>query len=229
VTKKKDGKSTVVTQLTINNASGGSTIFFTKDGTSNPDPTLSDHATSVYSWPFSLSAPMTIKAVAISAGQVSSGVSTTKIVKGSDGQFVAVSTSSAPASQLSYKSYRFVWHPAYGAPVEWDLPMPPATPSAVTASTILNQSDSTEVTFRNVQVLPNSATLPITFTFDGAVLPAPIFKYDPVAMTVTILITSAMTAKPGHKELLLNGYTLAPGTSTANAVQIELPFDVTRR
>jgi len=228
-TRKKDGKSISVTQLTINDASGGSTVFFTKDGKSNPDTTLSDKVTTVYSGPFSLNAAVIIKAVAVSPGQVSSGISTTRIVKGSDGQFVAFSTSPAPASKLSYKSYRFVWHPAYGAPVEWDLPIPSATPSAVTASTILNESDSTEVTFSNVQVLPNSAALPITFAFDGTVLPAPIFKYDSVAMTVKILITSAMTAKPGHKELLMNGYTLAPGTSTASAVQIELPFDVTRR
>jgi len=38
-----------------------------------------------------------------------------------------------------------------------------------------------------------------------------------------------MTAKPGHKELLLNGFTLAPGSVTPKAVQIELPFEVTKR
>src|SRR5580658_2613822 len=93
--------------------------------------------------------------------------------------------------------------------------LPPSRPP------LSNESDSTEVTFSNIQ--PLDTAQPITFTYDGNVVtnPAPVFKYDPAAGTVKILITTAMTAKPGHKELLLNGFTLAPGTATPAAVQIE--------
>jgi hypothetical protein len=120
-----------------------------------------------------------------------------------------------------------VWHPDSGEPVEWDLPVPPQTAAAVTASAILNQSDSTEVTLSNVQISP---ILPITFTYDGVPLTtSPIFKYDAAAMTLKILITSNMTAKPGHKESLMNGFTVDPGSGTPKAVQIELPFEVTKR
>ena len=63
----------------------------------------------------------------------------------------------------------------------------------------------------------------------GCVLNLPICEYDVTAMTNYLLITSTMTAKPGPKELLLTGYTMAPGSKTPTEVQIEFPFNVTRR
>jgi hypothetical protein len=206
------------------------TIFYTTDGTT---PTTDPSVSNFYEGPFSVTAGMAIKAIAVSDKYFPSAVAVAKVTtKPKDKatlNVVQIPASTGTASLLAYKFYRFVWHPTRGEPVEWDLPAPQQTTPTVTASTILNQSDSTEVTFSNVQVLANSTTLPITFTFDGTVLTNPIFKYDPAAMTLKFLITSNMTAKPGHKELLLNGYTMAPGTSTATAVQIELPFDVTKR
>jgi hypothetical protein len=224
------------TIASINDTSAGAVIFYTVDG--NTPSTESSATNHYYTRPFSLAhgPPITtIKAIAISDGHIPSAVAVAQVIPDPTdaSKFITIQlpTSTGTASQPTYKAYRFIWYTAKGEPVEWDLPVPQETPVAVTASAILNQSDSTEITFGNVQVLANSPTLPITFTFDGNVLtsPSPVFKYDPAAQTVKILITSSMTAKPGHKELLLNGYTMAPGTGTPKAVQIELPFDVTKR
>jgi hypothetical protein len=208
----------------------GAKIFYTINGTT-PSTDLSE--SNYYEGAFPVTAKVTVKAIAISDKHFPSAVAIANVTPNPNDRtalhIVQIPTSTGTASQLAYKAYRFVWHPTKGEPIEWDLPVPQQTAPAVTASSILNQSDSTEVTFSNVQVLANSTTLPITFAFDGNLLTNPIFKYDPTAMTVKILITGNMTAKPGHKELLLNGYTMAPGTTTQTAVQIELPFDVTKR
>jgi len=218
-------------QITITDTNSSANIFYSTDGTS-PDKTLALPSTKVYDKPFSLAHGAhaeEINAIAVSPGQVVSALSTALIVPASGGSHRAIATTTATASQLSYKSYRFVWHPVYGEPVEWDLPIPQATAPAVAASAILNESDSTEIIFSNIQIQPNSPSFPISFLFDGQLVVSPVFKYDPVGMTMKVLITSSMTAKPGHKELLLNGYTLASGSVTPTQVQIELPFDVTKR
>jgi hypothetical protein len=208
-------------------------IFYTTDGTT---PTTDPSVSNLYyeRKPFPITAKPTIKAIAVSEKHFPSTVATATVIAKANEKnafdVVQIPASTGTASQLAYKSFRFVWHNAsHGELIEWDLPVPQTTPAAVTASTILNESDSTEVTFSNIQ--PLDTAQPITFTYDGNVVtnPAPVFKYDPAAGTVKILITTAMTAKPGHKELLLNGFTLAPGTATPAAVQIELPFDVTKR
>jgi hypothetical protein len=218
-------------QIAISDTNSAAIIFYTTDGVS-PDRTLSLPSTKVYDKPFTIARgihPEEINAIAVSPGQVVSALSTALIVPASGNSHKAVSKTTATASQLSYKSYRFVWHPVYGEPVEWDLPIPQSTAPAVAASAILNESDSTEITFSNIQIQPNSSSYPISFLFDGQPVVSPVFKYDPVGMTMKVLITSSMTAKPGHKELLLNGYTLGPGSVTPTLVQIELPFDVTKR
>jgi hypothetical protein len=234
-------------QISITDANSSATIFYTKDG-QPPDRTLTHADTLVYDKPFKVDANREkINAIAVSQGQVVSEPSYAVIVQTSDqsdkafvkdpkknpgkstASYKAVAMTTATAGQLNYKSYRFVWHPGYGEPVEWDLPVPPAAAPAVTASAILNESDSTEITFSNIQIQPSTPANQVTFLFDGAPVQNAVFKYDPVGMTMKVLITSVMTAKPGHKELLLNGFTLAPGSVTLAPVQIELPFDVTKR
>jgi hypothetical protein len=211
----------------ISDGTPGAIIFYTVNGESpTPDPSKSIY----YEGSISLKpSETTIESIAVAPNHFPSAVAIAKVQSNGPHHVMQISSSSGTASQLAYKSYRFVWHTASGEPVEWDLPVPQQTPATVTASAILNESDSTEITFSNIQ--PLDTAQPITFTYDGNVLtnPAPVFKYNPAAQTVKILITSAMTAKPGHKELLLNGYTLAPGSATPAAVQIELPFDVTKR
>jgi hypothetical protein len=215
-------------KVSLSDTNLGAKFFYTTDGTT---PTTDPLQSQYYEGPFVLSAKTTLKVIAATADHLPSTVAIAKVIaKPNDAKhldIIVVPTVTGTASQLAYKSYRFVWHPLSGDAVEWDLPVPQQTPAAVTASSILNQSDSTEITFSNVQVSP---TLPITFTYDGVLLTTnPIFKYDAAAMTLKVLITSSMTAKPGHKELLLNGFTVSPGSSTPKAVQIELPFDVTKR
>ncbi len=231
-------------QIAIVDANSSATILYTTDGLP-PDRTLVNPDTFVYDKQFKVQPdPKTkrenIQAIAILPGQVFSEASSAVVVPTSDqikktgkgarqASYKAIPMSLATSGQLSYKSYRFVWRPVFGEPVEWDLAVPQATPAPVTASAILNESDSTEITFSNINIQPTTASNPITFLFDGQPVQNAVFKYDPVGMTMKVLITSVMTAKPGHKELLLNGYTLAEGSVTPSPVQIELPFDVTKR
>lgn len=228
-TSKSKGKNVTTTKATLSTATAGASLLYTTDNTT-PNPVLNT-STTVYNEPFPVTKPGMLQVMAVQPGDLAPALVKVLIVPDPDGKFVAFPQTPSAASQLAYKSCRFIWYTTRGEKVEWDLPIPQLTPAAVTASAVLNESDSTEITFSNVQVIASSAQYPITFTWDGNVLttPAPVFKYDPAGQTVKILITSAMTAKPGHKELLLNGYTMASGTTTPEAVQIELPFDVTKR
>jgi hypothetical protein len=124
-----------------------------------------------------------------------------------------------------YKSLRFIWHSAENGKIEWDLPIPPETKTPITASAILNMGDSAQIVFSGVEM---EGTHP-TATFDG--LPVSTFlKYDKAKKTLTALITTSMTSKPGHKELTLTDDQLPPGSGpTAEKKQVQLPFDVTRR
>jgi hypothetical protein len=224
--------------ISITDGDANATIFFVEEGV-DPDLGLNNPTTKIYKAPFPVAIPAgrrveVLSALAKSSDGTESSLTRVEIVQGSGTgttkNYAVYPTTTETSSQLIYKTYRFVWHPTYGDPIEWELPIPTPTAPTVTASIVLNVSDSTDVTFSNVQILPSTAANPVTFTFDGAVLnPTPTFTYDPVAMTIKVLITSNMTLKPGHKVLLLNGFTQAPGVSSLTAAHIELPFDVTKR
>jgi len=212
-----------------------SMILYTTNGTA---PTISQDKgiaapTAIYQSPidptqFADHATTTVEAIAIGANQLPSEVAVAKFYRNGS---LLLPLYTQPSSPSSYNSYRFVWHPGAtkADAVEWDLSVPPKAPkTAVAASTILNAGDSTEVDFSGVEVLANSVTTPITFTYDNALVPNALFSYDATKKTLRLMITTAMTAKPGHKEVVMNAF--VKGTDgTGKATQVILPFDVTKR
>ncbi|MFZ0320003.1 MAG: hypothetical protein WAL56_12845 [Candidatus Sulfotelmatobacter sp.] len=113
-----------------------------------------------------------------------------------------------PPVAYDYKSLRLIWHPLIGDPVEWDLSVPQEAKVPITASAILNVGDSTQLVFSGVDI--SITPLPaLSLTFDGATVPLGTYKYDASKKTVTVSITTAMTAKPGHKEMTLS-YSVVP-------------------
>jgi hypothetical protein len=128
-----------------------------------------------------------------------------------------------PEYTYAYKSLRFIWHPTDDDAVEWDLSIPQEPKTPVTASAILNVGDSTQIAFSGVDLSNN----PSTVTFDNVPLPSGTFSYAADKKTLTVLITSSMTAKPGHKELTVTDP--GPVVPPAKPKTIQLPFDVTRR
>lgn len=135
---------------------------------------------------------------------------------------VPMAGSLAAVSQYEYKSLRLMYYPATGPPIEWALPVPSATPTAVTASEILNVGDSTQLTFNGVALAGTVQSL----MFESMVFSNTAYKYDGTKQTLTVQIPSALTAKAGHKELIVADSVLNSGGKTH---QILLPFDVTRR
>ena len=195
-------------------------IFYTTNGSLPTTESL------LYTVPIAIAAGATVKAIAISGNQLPSEIAVAKVIAGPKASLIAIP--SLTTSQFNYKFYRFIWHPTLGDPIEWDLSVPQATTPAVTASAILNAGDSTQITFSGVDVLQNSAQTRMTFFFNDGLLPNALFSYDPTKKTLKFFITSDMTAKPGHKEIILNGYTKGPDGKPTVA-QVLLPFDVTRR
>jgi hypothetical protein len=135
-------------------------------------------------------------------------------------------TSTSP--QLTYASYRFVWHPHFGGAVVWDLSPPKNDAAASSATPLLNEGDVTDITFSGVDIWNDPTT--ISFSFNGMplVTPSPLFSYDAAKKTLKFYVTSDMTSKPGHKVIVLNA---KKGTSSADlsAAQVLLEFDVTKR
>jgi len=179
--------------------------------------------------PFPNQAATTVKAIAIGTDQMPSEVAVAKFYR--NGSLVLPVYTQAP-SPSSFKFYRFVWHSGVpnASAVEWDLSVPTdaAAKAAVTASGVLNAGDSTEISFSGVDVLPNSAVTPITFAYDNVLVPNALFSYDATKKTLKLMITTTMTAKPGHKEVVMNAF-VAGTDGTTKATQIFLPFDVTKR
>ena len=128
-----------------------------------------------------------------------------------------------PEYTYAYKSLRFVWHATDDDAYEWDLSIPQETKTSVTASAILNVGDSTQITFSGVEL---SGT-PTLLTFDNVPLTAGTFTYAIDKKTLTVLITTSMTAKPGHKEFTVTDP--QPVIAPAKPKVTQLPFDVTRR
>ncbi|HMH12108.1 MAG TPA: hypothetical protein VK578_03280 [Edaphobacter sp.] len=62
--------------------------------------------------------------------------------------------------------------------------------------------------------------------FEQSVLDPTTYKYDASKQMLTVSITSALTAKAGHKHLLLTDSVLG---SNGSPSQTLLSFDVTRR
>ncbi len=191
-------------------------------------PTEYYQSTCISTARFTDGATTTVKAIAIAPGELPSQMATARFYRSGNTILPVYSQALSPSS---YKTYRFVWHPlltAAGA-VEWDLNAPKdSTKSGIAASGILNAGDSTELVFSGVDVLANSATTPITFTFDNVMLANALFNYDTIAKTLKLMITTTMTLKPGHKEVIMNAYIPGPD-GAAKMTQILLPFDVTKR
>jgi hypothetical protein len=178
--------------------------------------------------PFQDHATTTVKAIAIGVEQMPSEMAVAKFYRNGTSVLPVYTQASSPSS---FKFYRFVWHSgvANASTVEWDLSVPADTSKGgVIASGVLNAGDSTQIEFSGVNALPNSAMTPITFTYDNILVPNALFSYDATKKTLKLMITTTMTAKPGHKEIVMNAY--VKGTDgTAKATQILLPFDVTKR
>jgi hypothetical protein len=116
----------------------------------------------------------------------------------------------------------FVWHSPSGEIVEWALNFPKEAKTPITASAILNVGDSMLLTFSEVDV-KGTPKANLSLSFDGLTVPGS--DYDAEKKTLAVPITTAMTAKPGHKEMTLT-FT-PPGTTKAEHFQ--LPFEVTKR
>ena len=71
----------------------------------------------------------------------------------------------------------------------------------MTASAILNVGDSTQIVFSGVDII---GTPPIRLTFDNVVVDPTTYSYEATKKTLTVAVTTAMTAKPGHKEMTLS-------------------------
>jgi hypothetical protein len=139
-----------------------------------------------------------------------------------------ISGQSAPAITYAYKGLTFLWHSPSGEDVEWALSFPKETKTPITASSILNVGDSTQLVFNDVDVMGAPATS-LGLVFDNVAIPGTAFKYDAEKKTVTVAVTTAMTTKPGHKEMTL-AYTPPPAPGKpAKQEHLQLPFEVTKR
>lgn len=111
--------------------------------------------------------------------------------------------------------------------MEWDLSVSASTSkTGITASGILNQGDSAELTFSGVDVLPNSAA-PIIFAFDNALIPNALYSYDNTKRHKANDYYDD-NSKAGHKEFVMNAY-VKGADGVSKVTQILLPFDVTKR
>ena len=82
-----------------------------------------------------------------------------------------------------------------------------------------------QAVFSGVDLVGSNPTL----AFDGKTITND-HKYEKDKKQLTVLITSDMTSKPGHKELTLTDDQLPPGSDPkAKKKTLQLPFDVTRR
>jgi hypothetical protein len=133
-----------------------------------------------------------------------------------------------PAVAYDYKSLRLIWHPLIGNAVEWDLSVPQEAKVPITASAILNVGDSTQIVFSGVDISITPVPA-LNLTFDGAAVPLATYKYDASKKTLTVSITTAMTAKPGHKEMTLSYSAVPAPGQPPKPIQLQLPFEVTRR
>ncbi len=205
-------------------------FFYTIGGAApvvGPAATLYSDATGIPTGGFAVGANIIVKAMATAPNQMPSPVAEARFYKTAANNLVPQYVLNA--SSGSYKFYRFLWHSTIGVPVEWDLSIPiDAAKSGVIASTILNVSDSTEVEFSGVNVLPDSPNSRISFLYNDQLVPNALFSYDAIKKVLKLMITSDMTAKPGHKEIVLNGF-LQDTDGTSKTTQILLPFDVTKR
>jgi hypothetical protein len=134
-------------------------------------------------------------------------------------------TAAAAPNPYEYKSLKFIWHASEAEAVAWDLSIPQATKTAVTASAILNAGDSTQIVFNGLDPVLGP---PLALTFDNVVIDPRTYKYEGSKKSLTVEITAAMTSKPGHKEMTLTGFVTGPDQKQTQK-QIQLPFDVTRR
>jgi hypothetical protein len=142
----------------------------------------------------------------------------------------AVLQLSGPAAAIAYdyKSLRIIWHASDEESVEWDLSIPQETRTPITASSILNVGDSTQIVFSGVDI-PGTPTPAPVLVFDGTVVNSTTYKYEAAKKTLTVAITTIMTSKPGHKEMTLSYYASAIPGQQAKLVQLQLPFEVTKR
>jgi Chitobiase/beta-hexosaminidase C-terminal domain len=211
-------------KVSLSSTTAKATFFYTTDGQTPTEKSAR------YTGPIDVSSTETLKAIAVAENYSPSEVAkATYEIDPSGSAKPHPAPKPAPplaAPEFSYKSYRFVWYPAEGEPIEWDLSAPQESAPGVTASEILNTGDSTQITFSGVNVLNDKTKM--TFSFDNALISNPIFSYDATKKTLKFFITTAMTSKPGHKEIILNGYTQGPN-GKLTAAQVLLPFDVTKR
>jgi len=89
--------------------------------------------------------------------------------------------------------------------------------------------DSTQLVFKYVEIPKNpDVANPIQkLVFDNNPLPNDTYKYDSAAKTLTVLVTTTMTSKPGHKVIIV--YYLKQGKTEAETLSPPLSFEVTRR
>jgi hypothetical protein len=135
----------------------------------------------------------------------------------------------APTIAYSYKALTFVWHSESGEDIEWPLSFPKESKTPITASSILNVGDSTQLVFSDVDVAGAPLTS-LSLVFDGVPISAiGGYSYEAQAKKLTVAITTTMTAKPGHKEMTLT-YTPPPAPGKApKPAHVQLPFEVTKR
>lgn len=143
----------------------------------------------------------------------------------------AAAAAKATAAKLpvyEYKSLNFVWHAPGDTQVAWSLDVPQEKKPSVTATpAILNVGDSTQIVFSGVDPVLNSVP-PVTLTFDNVAVDGRTYKYEAAKKTLTVEITTAMTSKPGHKEMTLTGSVTGPDGKPQTKT-IQLPFEVTKR
>jgi hypothetical protein len=136
--------------------------------------------------------------------------------------------SPGPSIAYVYKGLTFIWHSASGDAIEWALSFPKETKTPITASAILNVGDSTQLVFNDVDVT-GAPPASLGLTFDNVPIPGTAFKYDSEKKTLTVAITTAMTTKPGHKEMTLSYTPPATPGKQAKQEHAQLPFEVTKR
>jgi hypothetical protein len=138
-----------------------------------------------------------------------------------------ISGQAAPAIPYAYKGLTFLWHSPSGEDVEWTLNFPKETKTPITASSILNVGDSMQLVFNDVDIM-GAPVASLSLAFDNVAIPG-LVNYNAEKKTVTVAVTTAMTAKPGHKEMTL-AYTPPPAPGKpAKQEHLQLPFEVTKR
>lgn len=137
---------------------------------------------------------------------------------------IQVPPPAAPAIAYTYKSLRLIWHVTNNDAIEWDLDIPEEKKASITAASILNVGDSVQLVFNGVEL---TGSTPRSVLFDNMALDPNTYKYDKTKKTLTALITTAMTSKPGHKELTVTDSVASQAGKPPK--QLQLPFDVTKR